>query len=404
MIFDVDNLYIDHKSQNTLSLLESMPRIDRRFVEPHPATVPLVENFNYGGAYIARYGDLLKLANEYEVSIQESINMVLKENQLKPNYLIVSVEEWRPYVDPKVFYRFSNDYVIQPEINTPAYRLCEYCMGAFLESGDPTWLDVYFYETPGNDILSLLENKIIFTDKNTSKAMVNDNGTIRPATTEEIKQRNRMEKMGATTYNNGAIDLNQSYGEGIAQPNKQDENLWEKYANDGSLDEKIKQASGKSQPNSETKPSGPSWLSQKWTALKNWWNNAGQADSNGNVGWFSNLVGKFKSALGIGQNKTAATPAATTSTTTDNKETPKNDATNAQPAQPAQQQTPAEKAAEEKSRSQEQMQKDHDKEAEGWANMGKTPEPKKDAGAAPATNPPAPATGANTSNPNASAK
>lgn len=142
MLFNTDDLDIELRSRNTFSLLESMGRISRTYTKPHPSTIPLVESTEYG-AFMVRYSDLEKLSEEYDVSIQESINSLIDINQIRPNDLIVSLEEWRSYVDPNILYEFSNKYVLIPEINTPAYRLCEACMESFLETRDYIWLDVF---------------------------------------------------------------------------------------------------------------------------------------------------------------------------------------------------------------------------------------------------------------------
>lgn len=431
MIFNTDDLYIENKSRNTLSLLESMGRIDRVFSKPLPSTIPLLENSNYGGAFVARYKDLLNLANEYEISIQESVDLVLKEHQLQPHQMIVSVEEWRPYVDPKIFYRFSNDYVISPEINTPAYRLCETCMEAFLESEDPIWLDIYF-ECPKN---ILIEGKNARAMK--AKLGLNGGGFNLGKNPKELEKRlselqtkraqyekiandpkaDESTKKGATQFiiqTDRTIDqlnaelqpvrdlqkqraLNrpsqqQSDAEILANmtPEQKAAHLRTTLRAKHGADLDAKNAPT-IQTAQNTSDNSPSWLSQKWTALKNWWNNAGQ---NPNSGWFSRLVGKFKSAIGIGPKiitdpKVAADTAGKAldnavkemKPAEDAKETPKNDTTNTQPAQPAQPSTapaPETKPEEKKEESK--------------------------AGATPATNPTPPPATANSSNPDSSAK
>ena len=429
MRYVIEDMHHSYRSRDTLSLLDEMYRIDRVYTKPNPMTVPLVENFSYG-AYVAKYSDILKLANEEEISIQESLNNVIRNHQLRPSDVIVAIEEWRPYVDPDILYRFSNNYVVIPEINTPVYHLCEICMESFLETGDYSWLDFYVecpssvleaddasakqalekynrikanYDHTIQIMKGLKQNSAEYKQLQSrlagmeqgmkrwesiaalSKTSVNQN-------TSDIDERRRIAGStfqgkfeGDAAYAQRQLDVLQKRMARLEQKGKTGSPQYQAYTKQA---EEMKQRLARSQNASKnvvadseqgaqekearlnqiadkkermqqsvaakaalsdtnnatkiTTPSagksndGPSWWSQKWTALKNWWNNAGQADDKGHVGWFSNIVGKFKNLIGIGTNQQSAA-----TNTTDK---PKKDTTNEKPAQSAEKKEEAKSA------------------------------------------------------------
>lgn len=309
MLFNTDDLNTDYNTRNTLNLLESMYRIDRVWAKHTPASVPLMESKEYG-AFIARYSDLMKLSEEYDASIQECLDAVIYENHLRPNEVIVSLEEWRPYVDPLILHRFSNNYVLVPEINTPAYRLCEVCMKSFLETGDYIWLDVYYEAPEGtyNNLEGLMEEYYtegagVADDLNSGMGVAadDDDSTVKNIIRDQEKKRlesRAKNKIAAQKHREAQM---QKRGETAEQRKERIKLALQarEYKRAFKLHDELNgntQQITNNQNNNE-----PGWFAQKWTALKNWWNNAGQADSNGNVGWFSNLVGGFKNLLGIGK-------------------------------------------------------------------------------------------------------
>ena len=367
MLFNTDDLDTEYKSKNTLSLLESMYRIDRIWSKYTPASVPLLENLNYGGAYMVKYSDLLKLSHEYDASIQECIDAVTYTNNLRPTEVIVSLEEWRPYVDKDILYRFTNNYVLVPEINTPAYKLCEMCMESFLETGDYSWLDFYV-ECPKSILNEIAPRWIEGNNKYDpeTRKVISDPGhwDFTNVSDDELKAWMKSKAKEHKAAKDYGRNYNWDTGSNRHVQGKIDTMATSRKAWDDAAAEVKRRRQSKSEENKEQadqsnnsqtqQDNGPSWLSQKWTALKNWWNNAGQADDNGKVGWFSNLVSQFKSSLGLTNNPAQVTNN-TTQTTTDSKETPaKPEQTNPTSAQPAEQKPPEQKAAEDKAAKQQQ--------------------------------------------------
>ena len=409
MLFNTDDLNIDYNTRNTLNLLESMYRIDRIWAKHTPASIPLMESKEYG-AFIARYSDLMKLSEEYDASIQECLDAVIYENHLRPNEVIVSLEEWRPYVDPLILHRFSNNYVLVPEINTPAYRLCEVCMESFLETGDYTWLDLY---------VNITEEEAIILDKQANLLLEMPQDQWDYVASQSGLTDDQKKQIGAMWTGDQRVDdeelqiaidrmKNQSYKNIKVDPKKakeaedrrkiqaeqeRKERVAERLAAKKAdptrsrtakrllalrnQNQQLRSEINKNQNNDQSQ----TWLSKKWAALKNWWNNAGQADSNGNTGFFSNLAGKFKNFIGWGNNNQ------------NNNTTDTNQVNNqaAQPAETAQDQTnkaaedAAKKAEAEKKQAEKTEQQQAEKAAEQVKNNKKQEENKTAPATAPAT-------------------
>ena len=360
MLYNTDLLDLETRTRDTFSLLESMDRISRTYTKPHPTTTPLIESAEYG-AFVVRYSDLVKLSEEYDISIQDSLDSLMYTHQLRPNELIVSLEEWRPYVNQNILYEFTNKYVLIPEIDTPAYRLCEACMESFLETGDYSWLDFYlecpnFLLEAGFDVskagatnarqrkklaraaqggingkledlqataktladekakYEAIANNIKLSDSERQAAMnavalktkdlENYNKAIANIQTKQQSRSGNFVKeivKDPTTGKEIAVDKRDAKGNKIVNSDEQILSSMTPEQKKLYLREKHKSIQDRVM---DKVNNGPSWLSQKWTALKNWWNRAGQSDSN-NAGWFSNLVGKFKNFMGFNnQNNT----------------------------------------------------------------------------------------------------
>lgn len=385
MLFNTDDLNTDYNTRNTLNLLESMYRIDRVWSKHTPASVPLMESKEYG-AFIARYSDLVKLSEEYDASIQECLDAVIYENHLRPNEVIVSLEEWRPYVDPLILHRFSNNYVLVPEINTPAYRLCEICMESFLETGDYTWLDFYV-ECPRSilneaitkadrvTVMNALRQKYpnLSVEELNKKAdvLLRLSGKGNETTMQAFQNRDKnIKEIDAKNHAlQTAIEVEKKERERKGNSSTLVKGTGTTASKDLGFNSGGNTAADSSAGQNEKKDNEPGWFAQKWTALKNWWNNAGQADSNGNVGFFSNLAGKFKNLIGWGNNN-------------QNNNTTNTNQVNNQAAQAAQ------KVENEKKQAEETAKQQADKAAEQVKN-DKKQEENKTAPAKPTDNKPA---------------
>jgi len=359
MLYNTDLLDLETRTRDTFSLLEAMGRINRTYTKPHPTTTPLIESAEYG-AFVVRYSDLVKLSEEYDISIQDSLDSLMYTHQLRPNELIVSLEEWRPYVNQNILYEFTNKYVLIPEIDTPAYRLCEACMESFLETGDYSWLDFYlecpnFLLEAGFDVSkagatnarqrkrlaraaqSEINGKLEDLQA-TAKALAAEKAKYEAiANNMKLSDSERQAAMNAVALKTKDLENYNKAIENIqAKKQSRSGNFVKERITDPTTGKEVvvdkRDAKGNKIVNSDEQilasmtpeqkklylrekhksiqdrvmdkvNNGPSWLSQKWTALKNWWNRAGQNDT----GWFSNLVGKFKNFMGFNNQNNANT-------------------------------------------------------------------------------------------------
>lgn len=371
---------LSYLNNDIMSLLDSLPLIESEYTISNPSSIPLLESKEFANNYIAYYSDLETLAEEYDITIDESIELLTKVHPISKNNIIVAIEESRLYYDTDILYRFFNEYVLIPEYNTPAYNLCDYCMTNFLESHDPFWIDLYITypeitlsiqeavigkeNKPGylENMLSEINKRMAETKKSIDNPLMID------------KQKKHLTNL-MTQLDRQAMEIEDKIKErdGLQAARRQEkQNLQDKSTSSGGNSEmeamkgmstdakkmiykknqeirKLQNDSGNAptpptnQPDTSNQPQ--SWLSKKWSAFKNWWNNAGNPNGDnrsGGGGWFSNLVGKIKSGLGIQAQQTNptsnTTPQSTPNTTPQTSSTTPVSNTPAKPAQPTPQQ------------------------------------------------------------------
>lgn len=389
-----------YMNNTVFSLLDSLPLIESEYIAPNPTTIPLLESREFNNKYIARYSDLENIAEEYDITIDDTIYLLTQVHPtLTKDQIIIAIEESRPYYDTDILYRFFNEYVLIPEYNTPAYNLCDYCMTNFLESHDPFWIELYVTypeitlsiqeavvgkeNKPGylENMLSEINKRIAETKKSIQNPMMID------------KQKKHLTNL-MTQLDRQAMEIEDKIKErdGVQAARRQEkQNLQDKSTSSGGNSEmeamkgmstdakkmiykknqeirKLQNGGGttpQQQTNStpDTSNQPQSWLSKKWSAFKNWWGNAGTPNGDhgsGGGGWFSNLVGKIKSGLGIQTQQQTNTTNNTTPTQSTPNTTPQTPATApvantpAKPAQP----TPQQNATDaNKQKAQQQTQK-----------------------------------------------
>ena len=389
MIYNTQKISEDLIIKDTFTLLNSLPLIESEYITPNPTTIPLLESREFNNKYIARYSDLETLAEEYDITIDDTIDLLTTTHPtLSKDNIIVAIEESRPYYDTDILYRFFNEYVLISEYNTPAYNLCDYCMTNFLESHDPFWIELYVTypeitlsiqeavvgkeNKPGylENMLSEINKRIAETKKSIQNPMMID------------KQKKHLTNL-MTQLDRQAMEIEDKIKErdGLQAARRQEkQNLQDKSTSSGGNSEmetmkgmstdakkmiykknqeirKLQNGGGttsqqQTNPTSttntpDTSNQPQSWLSKKWSAFKNWWGNAGSPNGDngsGGGGWFSNLVGKIKSGLGI-QSQQQAKPVDNTSAQP-TPQTPATTPVSNEPAKPAQPTAAKQKAQE----------------------------------------------------------
>lgn len=266
MVFNLDVLDRFQQTRDTISLLESLPYIEREFVDPTPSSIPLMELEDHPDVHFVRYSNLEHLAEVRDITIHEAATVIQKANLLPSRRFVVAMEEWRPLINPSIVDEFPNVLLIK-EVNTPTYRFCETCMNAFMHTRDGRWVDL-FLETPG----PLME----YTEAQLDKYM-------------QAVQKQHPDWDYDQVYNHAYRTL-QAF-------DKKDAAM-------SSLKQKAETPSSNTTPQPATPPTQPqptqqqqpeqqSWWARKWSAFKNWMNNLGSSGDQKST-WFTNMIDKVK--------------------------------------------------------------------------------------------------------------
>ena len=229
------------QDRSPLSLLESMQTIDDRLCG---SMVPVQETKDHRN--MVYYKDLLSLSEDNCVSIEEALDMAIKENCIPRKGLVVAIEEWRPLCNPEIMNQFSDIVLVKESIYSEPYRICDKILSNYLESGEnPFWLDVLEEACLNEEFaMSILEA-----------------GEIPPQPTQQnlnrIKNARKL-RTGVT----GKIDtvsqekLNNAPNRSAAAPKPAQPN-----------------SAPNPNQNNTNNPQQQSWVSRMWSSIKNWWSN-----------------------------------------------------------------------------------------------------------------------------------
>ena len=145
MVYNVESLDRDNRARGTVSLVESLPTIERGYVDPSPFTTPLMElAFPLQEVFFVRYSDLERLAEVEGVSVQEAAAEVRDVNLLPDSRFVVAMEEWRPLLNPDIVHAFPNVILIKEQgPGSVTYQACDACMTMFLETQDMLYVDLF---------------------------------------------------------------------------------------------------------------------------------------------------------------------------------------------------------------------------------------------------------------------
>nr|WP_278860206.1 hypothetical protein [Catenibacterium mitsuokai] len=102
--------------------------------------IPVVENSRLGAAVVS-INDLNSIVEDYGCDYEDAFCAIAEQNELDPEDLAVSVEDWKLIETPELGYMVPNIVVKPISEDSDEYALVEGCFEAFLESGD----DDYFY-------------------------------------------------------------------------------------------------------------------------------------------------------------------------------------------------------------------------------------------------------------------
>lgn len=331
MVYNVESLDRVNQARGTVALVESLPTIEREYIDPSPATTPLLEfaDPKLEGVYFVRYSDLERLAESNEISIQEAARGVRDANLLPDSRFVVAMEEWRPILNPDIVDAFSNVILIKEQgPGSVAYQACEACMTMFLETQDMLYVDL-FLEADDASMTQYylkaerLQSQISAATEEIKKMRQND-----PAYPNAQKRLMGMQdaldktnKMIAELRSRGSQVNLLKHEPGTADnARKAGEQRGKEFAEKAAKGFQKPQQQPQSQDQSQQSGSGQGWWAQKWSAFKNWMNNLGNNGDQKST-WFTNMLNNVKAKFG-GSAQAAKDANQTQSSTTPNQQQP----------------------------------------------------------------------------------
>lgn len=260
---------MQEKERSPLSLLENMEMIDDRLCG---CMVPIQETKDHRN--MVYYKDLLSLSEDNCISVDEALDMTIKENCIPRKGLVVVIEEWRPLCNPEILTQFSDVVLFKESTNSVPYRICDHILENYINSGEnQIWLDI-LEEACFNEefAMSILEGNA------GAAADMTD-----PAYNTELAKMQALKQQKAA-------------GNNTPQPTQTQKKLMTGTAAENNptvqkfmeLKKQKEGAAGNQQQGNTTPPKSapPSqqqqgWLSRMWSSIKNWWgNNFGNGKGN----------------------------------------------------------------------------------------------------------------------------
>ena len=314
MVFNLDVLDQFQQTRDTISLLESLPYIEREFVDPTPSSIPLMELEDHPDVHFVRYSDLEHLAEVRDITIHEAVIVIQKANLLPSRRFVVAMEEWRPLINPSIIDEFPNVLLIK-EVNTPTYQACEACMNMFMETQDMLYVDLFLEAdhasmTQYHLKAERLQSQIASATEEIKKMRQNDpnyaNANKRLMGMQDALE--KTQRMMAELEKRGSKSTADPNASQVADARKAGEAKGKEFS--------AKAANGFQNPAQQQAQSAgnvgdqgqeqQSWWARKWSAFKNWMNNLGSSGDQKST-WFTNMIDKVKAKFNGNAQATQAT-------------------------------------------------------------------------------------------------
>lgn len=259
---------MQEKERSPLYLLENMEMIDDRLCG---CMVPVQETKDHRN--MVYYKDLLSLSEDNCISIDEALDMTIKENCIPRKGLVVAIEEWRPLCNPEILTQFSDVVLFKESTNSAPYRICDHILENYISSGEnQIWLDI-LEEACFNEefAMSILEG-----NAGAAADMTDPEYNTELAKMQALKQQKAANNTPQPTQPQKKLMTGTA-----AENNPTVQKFME-------LKKQKEGATGNQQQGNTTPPkSAPptqqqqGWLSRMWSSIKNWWgNNFGNGKAN----------------------------------------------------------------------------------------------------------------------------
>lgn len=319
------------QSRNTISLIESLPYIEREFVDPTPSSIPLMELEDHPNVHFVRYSDLEHLAEVKDITIQEAASAIQKANLLPARRFVIAMEEWRPLINPSIIDEFPNVLLIKEQgpLSMP-YRLCETYLGSYIGTQEPLYLNLYLEAIENESFAEWLiteawdgfkgdlnsmkaaRDKFYAAHKKAAEIANNENLSMeqrQKATNDMIAIQRSIQSFDDAiaareklqtdrkASQQGAIALQQKHGREADHPNSGPLTPEQQKAKVNELKAKrYDQMKNQPQPGQTQQPEQQGWWARNWAAFKNWMNNLGSSGDHKST-WFTNMINKVKSTF-----------------------------------------------------------------------------------------------------------
>ena len=102
-------------------------------------SIPVIENIDLG-QYVVSFTDIDSLAEDYGCDYEDAVYAIAEENNLDPNSLAVSVEDWKLIETPELVDLVPNIVVKPISENNIVYQITEQCLNEYEATGDEYYL------------------------------------------------------------------------------------------------------------------------------------------------------------------------------------------------------------------------------------------------------------------------
>ena len=117
---------------NADSILNEAVILDESESITRLSAIPVVENFRLGCGVVS-FTDLESITEDYGCDYEDAFYAIAEQNELDPNALAVSVEDWKLIETPELAGMVPNIVVKPISENNIVYQFCDYAVSAIAE-------------------------------------------------------------------------------------------------------------------------------------------------------------------------------------------------------------------------------------------------------------------------------
>ena len=125
---------------NAESILDEAVLLDESESVTKLPAIPVVENSRIGAAVVS-FTDLDSIVEDYGCDYEDAFCAIAEENELDPNSLAVSVEDWKLIETPELADMVPNIVVKPISENNIVYQFVDECIGKYCDTEDEGHLD-----------------------------------------------------------------------------------------------------------------------------------------------------------------------------------------------------------------------------------------------------------------------